>query len=113
MRALRADANPSAPRRATMDGHPHSRRRGREPYSVDPERRAARAARRRERAARGEAAASGGTYRAGAPVERPAGQVYGARAAVGTPPDPPERDRRRTPLWPKLAVTFGAALSFL
>ncbi len=96
-----------------MDGHPHSRRRGREPYSVDPERRAARAARRRERAARGEAAASGGTYRAGAPVERPAGQVYGARAAVGTPPDPPERDRRRTPLWPKLAVTFGAALSFL
>ena len=132
-----------------MDGQSHYRRCGREPYPADPERRAARAARRRERAARGEAeqpATPGNTYRAGAPVDRarrrglrraarrsratgagrgvqaalrpagrgqrrpwPAGRADRAREVGGDEGVP----RRRTPLWAKLNVTLGAALSLL
>ena len=119
-----------------MDGQAPYRRRAREPHTAAPERRAARAARRRERAARGEAgpppAPGGTTYRAGAPVERRTGQVYGGRAVVvsdrpargrrpgrpaGRPDDrvdrPSRSSGRRPPLWAKLTVTFGAVLMFL
>src|SRR5690606_790570 len=98
-------------------------------------RRRERAARGESAAARGAtASARGATYRSSASVERPSGQVYGSRAAgtasVATRDDrrrrpssrpssradrdetrPSESPRRRIPLWSKLTVIAGAALT--